>query len=74
MISPIEYVEETCEESEYHEARSGQGKDEKEGKTNERKFLLAFTALLWCISVSLQVRSSGMSLGANFDKPPAYLK
>jgi len=46
MISPIEYVEETSEESDNHKARSSQGKDEKERKTNERKFLIAFKPLL----------------------------
>jgi len=30
IISPIEYVKESFEESDYHETRSSQGKDEKE--------------------------------------------
>jgi len=46
MISPIEYVEDTREESDSHKARSSQEKDEKEGQTNKRKFLIAFTPLL----------------------------
>jgi len=45
MISFIEYVEASCEESDYHEAISSQGKDEKEGKTNKTKFLVALTPL-----------------------------
>ena len=74
MISFIDYVEASCEESDYHEARSSQGKDEKETKTNKRIYLIAFTPLLWCLPVPLPLRSSGISLGANFDERPAYLK
>jgi len=73
IICLIEYVETSCEQINYHEARSSEGKDEKHGKANQRDFLIACTPLLWCIPVPLQLPSSGISLGANFDERPAYL-